>query len=423
MELTESLERMVLDGRLGPGDRLPPVRTMSDLVGLAPNTVAVAYRRLGDRGTIEGRGRAGTFVREGPHVPRVEPAVPSGLVDLASGNPDPDLLPDLSSIEVGGPTVLYGDPPVDPALEPPARRCLEAAGVPTGSLAVMAGALDGVERALQAHLRVGDAVAIEAPGWPPFADLIRVMGLRPVTVEVDDRGMLPGRLAAVLDDVSAVVCTPRMQNPTGAAVDAGRAAALAAVLARRPEVLVVEDDHGGLICEEPLIPLGPSRRRWAVVQSVSKSLGPDLRTAFLTGDDVTVERIVSRQSAGPGWVSHILQRLTARVLDDPRTDGLLARASAAYALRRTALLSELAARGVRATGRTGLNVWVWVPDEETVVAALAAEGFAARAGRRWRAGTPPAVRISIGRLDPAAAPDIALVVARHSRAHGGSRSA
>lgn len=61
------LRRRVLtgrsDGTLPAGTRLPPVRTLAGWLGLAPNTVARAYKELEAAGAVEGRGRAGSFVR------------------------------------------------------------------------------------------------------------------------------------------------------------------------------------------------------------------------------------------------------------------------------------------------------------------------------------------------------------------------
>lgn len=53
----------VADGRLVPGAKLPTVRALSMHLGLATNTVASGYRSLETAGVVEGRGRAGTFVR------------------------------------------------------------------------------------------------------------------------------------------------------------------------------------------------------------------------------------------------------------------------------------------------------------------------------------------------------------------------
>jgi DNA-binding transcriptional regulator YhcF (GntR family) len=55
-----SIER----GSFLPGDQLQTVRALADRLGLAPNTVARAYRELEDEGWIVGRGRAGTFVAD-----------------------------------------------------------------------------------------------------------------------------------------------------------------------------------------------------------------------------------------------------------------------------------------------------------------------------------------------------------------------
>jgi DNA-binding transcriptional regulator YhcF (GntR family) len=49
-------------GELAAGTRLPPVRQLADQLGLAPNTIARAYRELEQAGLVQTRGRHGTFV-------------------------------------------------------------------------------------------------------------------------------------------------------------------------------------------------------------------------------------------------------------------------------------------------------------------------------------------------------------------------
>ncbi|MGJ0203075.1 GntR family transcriptional regulator [Leucobacter sp. gxy201] len=53
----------VADGRLVPGAKLPTTRGLAAHLGIAVNTVASAYRQLEAAAIVEGRGRAGTFVR------------------------------------------------------------------------------------------------------------------------------------------------------------------------------------------------------------------------------------------------------------------------------------------------------------------------------------------------------------------------
>lgn len=53
---------LVRGGDLRPGARLPPVRRLAGDLGIAPNTVARAYRELEQGGVVSTRGRQGTFV-------------------------------------------------------------------------------------------------------------------------------------------------------------------------------------------------------------------------------------------------------------------------------------------------------------------------------------------------------------------------
>ena len=206
----------------------------------------------------------------------------------------------------------------------------------------------------------------------------------------------------------AAVVTPRGHNPLGAAFDAERAAELRELLR---DVLVVEDDHLGPVAGVPWHSVAGRSGRWATVRSVSKWLGPDLRCAVLAGDDLTLARVEGRMSLGPGWVSGMLQRLSALLWADPDVEALVAQASAVYAARRGALVDALAAFGLPAYAPSGLNVWVPVPDEDAAVRALLAEGVSIAAGAPFRLETPPAVRITCAALPVEEAPAIAAALA------------
>lgn len=411
-ELGADVEAAVRRGALGPGDPLPPIRVVAATLGLSPATVASAYRQLGTRGIVAGQGRGGTRVRGAPPLSTPVPVrVPAGARDLLSGGPDPDLLP--PPVALAAVPGAYGGPPVLPALRRLATRQLERDGIDGTHLAVVGGALDGVERVLAAWLPPGARVAVEDPGYAALLDLLAAMGMHPVGMAVDDLGVVPGALAAAADaGCDAVVLTPRAQNPTGAAWDAGRAAALADVLRHRPGTLVVEDDHAGPIAGTPAHTVGGGRERWATVRSVSKWLGPDLRLAVLVGDEATVARVAGRQSLGTGWVSHLLQQAAADLWSARGTGPLLRRATATYAARRRALRAALAAEGIAATGRSGLTTWVPVGDEHGVTAGLLETGWAVLPGERFRISSAPGIRIALSTLAGPDAPALAADLAR-----------
>jgi DNA-binding transcriptional MocR family regulator len=328
-------------------------------------------------------------------------ALPTDVRDLAAGNPDPALLPDLRAAIRRAPFTpkLYRDDLNDDRLLELARRQFEADRIPATHVAVVSGALDGLERVLREHARAGDRVAVEDPCFTGILDLLNAMSLVPVPVAVDDEGLIPVELQKVIRSVQALLLTPRAQNPTGAAMTARRVRQLRAVLSSRPDLLIVEDDHAGPIAGAPYLTLADaSRERWAVVRSVSKSLGPDLRLALLAGDRATVARVEGRQTLGIRWVSHILQTLVATLWSDGNVQKRLARAERSYAGRRQTLIAELERRGIEAHGVSGLNVWIPVPEESAVVQTLFQKGWAVNAGERYRIATPPAIRVTISTM-------------------------
>lgn len=426
--IAADIESAVGSGELEPGQSLPPMRELAVELGVNPNTVAAAYRILRERGVIETAGRRGSRVRPKPATTAreyVRTDVPAGVRDLADGNPDPALLPPLApafgaAAEQGDRApVLYGDEPLDPELVRVARAELDADGVPEGPVAVTSGSLDAIERVLAAHLRPGDTVAVEDPGWRSVLDLVPALGLRTAPVGVDDEGPLPDDVRRVLGaGARALIVTDRAQNPTGAAVSAARARALRSVLREYPHTLLIEDDHGYANVELPLHPLAGTTRHWAFLRSTAKAYGPDLRLAVFTGDEVTVDRVRGRQRLGPGWVSLTVQRAVVRLWTDGAVDTKAV--AAAYGARRRMLIDALAERGVPARGRTGMNVWVPVPDETGAVSRLLHAGWAVAPGARFRLASGPGTRVTVSTLREDEVRPLADAIAMAVRPAGGS---
>lgn len=404
-EIVQSIEDNIRRERIPQGATLPTVRALAAALRVSPTTVAAAYRTLRTRGVLNAQGRRGTRVSARPPVrsrPTLE--IPRGLRNLIQGSPDPQLLPDLRSItsRLTLRPRLYGEMTNRPQLLALAAKQLAADHIPATALAIMGGALDAIERVLQAHARPGDRVAVEDPGYGEIFDLLGTLGLVAEPVSIDDCGLIPDALERVLRG-KAVACifTPRAQNPLGAALDEQRARDLRKVFDRHAGVMVIEDDHAGPVAGAPALTVCHQKKeRWAVVRSVSKSLGPDLRLAVVAGDATTIARIEGRQSIGAGWVSHILQEIVETLWSDAATTEKLRLAAETYTARRTAFITALKAHGIAAHGRSGLNVWIPVLEEGSMMTSLAAAGWAVRGGERYRIKSPPAIRVTIATLKP-----------------------
>ncbi|MER5603264.1 aminotransferase class I/II-fold pyridoxal phosphate-dependent enzyme [Streptomyces sp. NPDC002265] len=424
-EIAASIEEAIGRGVLAPGAVLPPHRELAAELAVNPNTVAAAYRRLRDRGVIETAGRRGSRVRPRPVTTvhdALGPQLPPGVRDVSTGNPDTALLPPLGKALAeaaerhAAQPVLYGQAPLGSELSRLARAAFDADKVPEGPVGLTSGALDAIERALVAHLRPGDTVAVEDPGWASLFDLLPGLGLRPAPVAVDDEGPVPHHVETALrQGARALIVTDRGQNPTGAALSSARARELRAVLDDHPKVLVIEDDHAYGLSELPLHPLAGSTRHWMLVRSTAKAYGPDLRMAVLTGDPVTVDRVGGRHRLGPGWVSHLLQDTVTHLWRTRALDILAV--SASYAARRDGLVQALAERGVPAHGRSGMNVWVPVADETAAVTRLLQSGWAVAPGARFRLRSAAGVRVTISPLAVQDLPALADAVAAAVRPH------
>ena len=427
-DIAASVRALIERGALRPGQALPPVRTLADTLGVNRNTAVAAYRQLTQAGVVVTRGRGGTHVADRSAVPQEGFAADSVLRDVATGNPDPDLIPDPSRAlaQVAGRPVLYGEPVIDPGLEQWAQSWMRSDLAPDEvRLTITSGAADAVERLLALALVRDDAVALEDPCFLTSIHTVRVGGYRVVPVPVDDEGMTVEGLRTALDQgVRAIVCTPRAQNPTGASLTEARAAELRAVLREHPYVLVIEDDHFSMLSRRPFHSLiGPEHRRWALVRSVSKFLGPDMCLAVTASDPDTAERLAMRLTPGTTWVSHLLQRLALALVTDPDVAAGIEAAGAHYAERNRAFAERLTALGVPAEAGDGLNLWVALPvPARDVSEQLMRRGWLARPGDAFVLADAPAarrLRLTVHDLGDADAERLAADIAGAVRAAGG----
>ena len=414
--------RAIRSGELAAGERLPTVRDVAAELGVSPATVSAAWQALRRTGVVVSRGRAGTFVSETPRAwlsPRQQGLVgasPDSLrMDLSRGTPDPTLLPGLGPalgrVSARAGTGVYQDEPVLPLL----RTVLDATWPYAAEvITVVDGATDGISRVLEQCVRLGDRVALESPGYPPFFDLVESLGAEIVPVEMDASGLRPESLRTAMDARPvALVLQPRAQNPTGISMSPERARKLASVLARRghqPVPWIVEDDHSGAISTSPDVSLGTYLPGRVVhVRSFSKSHGPDLRIAAIGGPAEMLDPLVARRMLGPGWTSRMVQTILHDLLTEARSMDEVSEARRQYFGRQRELVARLAEHGVDLSTPDGINLWLPVHDEKAALLHLAAAGIRVAGGTPFLPGatSTPHIRVTSGLVDPEHAAEVA----------------
>lgn len=377
----------IRDGSLPAGTKLPPIREVAAQLCLSPTTVSAAWHLLSRAGSINADGRRGTTIAAPGHAGahRYRRALDHGVsfaVDLSLGTPDPRLLPDVrpavASLQRAAASVSYLEAPVLPGLVEVIRSGWP---YPPPALTLFDGAMDAVDQITRAFLPFGSRVVVEHPCFPPLLDLLDSVGIGVVGVPVDGEGLEVEALRQAMQaPVDAVVLQPRAQNPTGISTTPERLEQLAQVLAPTT-ALVVENDSMGDVSNSLAASVGTLLPDRVVhVRSYSKSHGPDLRLAAVSGPEDLVDTLNGRRQVGQGWSSRMLQHILHYLLTDPQTIASVETAATVYAQRRAAVVTRLRDQGVHVDGTDGLNAWIPVADETAAVLRLANSGIGVAPG-------------------------------------------
>ena len=405
-EIFDNIRHLVQSGVLKPGDVLPPVRELAGKLSVNRNTVAAAYKRLVTSGLAISQGRNGTAIKTHNTLPALEGGDPSSpLKDISSGNPAPTRLANVKNYlsAIAAAPRLYGDAAVDPRLAAWAHAWMSKDSGVDAEINLASGAIDALERLLCALLLPGDSVAIEDPCFLSSINMLRYAGFTPSPVPVDAEGMQPDALEEALrNGARAVIITPRAHNPTGCSLSEPRARAIRDILARYPQVLVIIDDHFALLSSTPWhSPLAAESRRWALVRSLSKTLGPDMRLAIVASDCETSAALRLRLNSGSQWVSHLLQDLVIACLNDDAFMASLTESRRHYRRQHEKLIAALARCGItHLTPGDGLNFWFPLEEPSQPVALrLAHAGWLVREGETFGIRAPShGLRLSLATL-------------------------
>ncbi|MER5598134.1 PLP-dependent aminotransferase family protein [Streptomyces sp. NPDC002265] len=411
--VVRALREAVRDGRLAPGTRLPPYRSLAADLGVARNTVADAYAELVAEGWLTARQGSGTLVAMGvsappppsrrrggsasvhdvPRVPRAAlPRARGPRHDLRQGTPDASSFPRaawLTSYRRAlqqAPNEVFG--PGDPAGRIELREALaeylaRARGVRTDPDRIVI--CSGFAHALRLLFGQGAGgtlrgpLAVEAYGLGFHRELLATAGVRTVPLPVDEHGAL----VAGLGRERGVLLTPAHQFPTGVPLHAERRAAVID-WARARGGVVVEDDYDGEFRydRKPVGALqGLDPDRVVLVGSVSKSLSPALRLGWMVLPRRYVGDVLAAKGEREAWASVPDQLCLADFMASGSYDRHVRRTRQRYRRRRDRLVEALAARAphIEVTGvAAGLHAVLRLPDgtERSTVEAAGRRGVA-----------------------------------------------
>lgn len=318
-EVAEQIHRLIRQGTLRPGDRIPSVRKLSQQQRVSITTILEAYRLLESEGLIEARPQSGYFVSAPFPDAAAEPStsrpapdptqVSSGeivmmvlrdtrnrnLIQLGAAVPPEELLPMEKlnralarvSRQEGAHGALYDIPPGCKELRVQvARRMVEAGcSLRPDEIVTTFGCQEAVTLCLRAVCRPGDTVAIESPTFYGILQAIEALGLRALELPTHPRhglGLEALRFALGEHRVSAVLVT-NFNNPLGGMMPPEKQQELVELLAAREIPLIEDDIYGDLCFSARRPPAARSFDRKGLVMlcsSFSKTLTPGYRVGW-----------------------------------------------------------------------------------------------------------------------------------------------
>lgn len=337
-QLYERVRAAILQGQLEPGARLPSSRALASELGVARNTVALAYELLLLEGYIEGRVGSGTRVASlrrdrvnlTPDPRRI--ARPAALgrrsrilasaatlnslrVDRTSGEasvfrvgePDISEFPYATWANLLARHARHSLPVAaryqDPQGYGPLREAIAAhIGVTRGvrcakeQIILTAGAQGALDLIARVLLDPGDHVWAEDPGYAGAHGALLAAGARITPVPVDREGLEVVAGRALAPAARLAVVTPSHQFPTGVTMSLSRRLALLE-WAEEAGVWIVEDDYDSEFrySGRPLEALQGLDRAGRVlyVGTFSKALFPALRLGYLVAPSELLDGLLA----------------------------------------------------------------------------------------------------------------------------------
>ena len=138
-------------------------------------------------------------------------------------------------------------------------------------IVVTTGSSAAFQLAFIAAFEPGDRVALAAPGYPAYRNILSALGLEPVLIEVGENAHYqpnPELLAEAGDIAGLIVASPA--NPTGTMIPAGDLARLCAYCRARGIRLVSDEIYHGITYERPAQTARAFGHEAIVVNSFSK---------------------------------------------------------------------------------------------------------------------------------------------------------
>jgi DNA-binding transcriptional MocR family regulator len=313
LKLADTIAGEIADGRLRPGDRLPPQRNFAYERKIAVSTASRVYAELLRRGLVVGEVGRGTFISGDAKRGIAALAEPRGIrIDFEFNYL---ILPDQTALIAKSLAGLEKSAALDAALRPatsvgtPAVRSVAASYLAQGAWSPAAEQLvftgsgrQSIAAALAAVVPTGGRCGVEALTYPFIKGIAARLGISLVPLAMDEDGVRPDAVQKAHREahLSAIYIQPVIHNPLGITMSSARRADLLRIVEKLDLPIIEDNVYGFLDHEPPLAALAPDR--CIVIDTLSKKVAPGLALGFIVPPPALRESVIASVRSG-GWIA------------------------------------------------------------------------------------------------------------------------
>lgn len=325
--IADKLEHDIKNGLLTPGTRLPPQRELADYLDINVSTISRAFKLCEQKGMICAAIGNGTFVAS----------------DAAA---NPFLIPEESATKVIEMGAVYPETSVSEEIVAQMRKMLAEPdfgklfqqGRPGGTvwqketaaklikktgydanprhILLASGAQNAIAAILAGIFHPGDRIGTDEITYPGLKTAANMLGIRLIPIqqkngEISEAGLL---FACKNENIKGLYVIPDYHNPTTHIMSEGTRKMIAAV-AKKEQLLVIEDAITSLLTEQPAVPLAALAPEQVIyLSSLSKVASPGLRLAFIVVPEQYRQKLTAALYNMNISVPPMLAELAARMI-------------------------------------------------------------------------------------------------------------
>lgn len=357
-QIADQIKSMIIEGQMADGSILPSERSLAQMLGVHRNTIIKAYSHLKDQeliDSLQGIGYRVTYKSKSFYEPDVRKKVnwstiikdeyqdmertfddiflrftEENNISFSTGMPpaiynEEDLAADLAAIlrEEGRRPFYLSPYQGDLTLRHKIIAYLRTKGIKAGlnQVQILSETNQALDFIVTSLLRPGDRVITEEPVSPDVYRVIELAGGKPVTVPVDENGMICDNLEALIEThhPKFIYVNSSYHDPTGNILSVERRRKLLELSNRYRLPIIEEDAASELSFEEKFLPTIKSMDRSEnviYIYSFALTFIPGMSMAFVAAPEKLIKSLSYLVSIRIMTLDWMTQKLLAKYITD-----------------------------------------------------------------------------------------------------------